>query len=135
MKLTADKFTTEYKIPGPPSMFWSGWWTFVQPLCQRPSPCSSPESVGCPFLWTPNEHTKTYLWEFWIGDLPSGRGKQGIYLCLEDPVSLWFKRLDLIMTFYTEAKCRSLARSKRDQGRIQIAIFALKIFSLKPEGI
>lgn len=70
-----------------------------------------------------------------MGELPSRGAKQGIYLRLEDPVGLWFKRLDLIMTFYTEAKCWGLARSKRDQGRIQIAIFALKIFSLKPRDI
>lgn len=70
----------------------------------------------------------------WENDHEVG-AKQGIYLCLEDPVSLWFKRLDLIVTFNTEAKCWSLARPKRDQGRIQIAIFALKILSLKPEDI
>lgn len=78
---------------------------------------------------------ETHLSEFRRGVLLSRGAKQGIYLCLEDPVSLWFKRLDLIVTLYTEAECWGLARSKRDQGRIQVAIFALKIFRLEPGDV
>lgn len=70
------------------------------------------------------------------GSLTGSEGaKQGIYLRLEDPVSLCFKRLDLVMSLHAEAECGGLTGAKRDQGRIQIAIFALKILCLKPADI
>lgn len=121
-------------------MSWPSWQTSGPPPCQRPSPCSSLGSVDCPFLWTPEQHTKLSLyfstvegrclgcvrsWE-WV--------RKRSYLGLDDPVGLWFKGLYLVMAFHAEAESRGLARSKWNQGGIEVAIFALEILGLKTEN-
>ena len=52
---------------------------------------------------------------------------------LEHPVRFRFKSLDLIVSLNAESQGRSLARSVRNQGRVEISIFTLgpniKLFS------
>ena len=47
-------------------------------------------------------------------------------LNVQDPERLWFKRLNSVVSFYTEAKSRSLTWTKRDEQAVKVSILALQ---------
>uniref|UniRef100_A0A7C9EWD8 Uncharacterized protein n=1 Tax=Opuntia streptacantha TaxID=393608 RepID=A0A7C9EWD8_OPUST len=51
---------------------------------------------------------------------------------MHDPKLFWLKGVNVQIALYTKSKCWSLTWPIRDDSRIQISIFALKVTSLKP---